>query len=131
MKLSQINYDLNKPTEIEILDPQTNKSFEKPAFISIYSIESQKGKTAQLSIIRAMMNMREENKDKDINEDDAKEVTIKPIASLIAGWRGLEDEDGKEIKYNEDNAEMLLRDYDIIYNTVYMNSNMMGNFKKK
>jgi hypothetical protein len=131
MKLSQINYDLNKPTEIEILDPQTNKSFEKPAFISIYSIESKQGKTAQLSIFRAMMDIKEANKDKEIDENDAKEATIKPLASLIAGWRGLEDEDGKEIKYNEENAEILLRDYDIIYNAVNMNSNMMGNFKKK
>ncbi len=131
MKLSQINYDLSKPTEVEIKDPKTNQSFENPAFISLYSIESKQGKTAQLAIFRAIMNLREENKNSEPTEDEIKQVTFKPLATLISGWRGIEDEEGNELEFTPEKAEELISTYDIIYNAVNINTSLMGNFQKK
>jgi len=129
MKLSEINYDLTSAKEIEILDPVTKKSFENPAFISIYSIESNIGKQCQVSIYRDMLEITKEKKKP--TDADIKKLTCKNIASLVAGWRGIEDEKGKEIEYSKEKAIEVLENYDMIFNVVDKESAKLGNYLGK
>lgn len=126
MKLNEINYDLTNAKEIEILDPNTKQSFEKPAFISLYSLESKKGKQCQMNIFRDILEFK--SKKEELSEEQEQEIVIKHISKLVAGWRGIEDEKGKEIKYSESKALELLQKYDIIYNIVDTEVGKLGNF---
>jgi hypothetical protein len=130
MKLSEINYDLTTPAEIEILNPVTNKSFSKPAFISVYSLESKQGKTAQLNIYRDMLALKDGNK-KDISDEEMNEITIKHLSKLVSGWRGIEDEKGKEIEFSEEKTLEILTQYEVIFNTVNQSVANLGKFMKK
>jgi hypothetical protein len=118
MKLSEITYHFDTPAEIEIKNPENGKSFKKPAFISVMSIESEAGRKIQMDIYRDAIDNKEDNK---IN---------KHLAKLITSWRGIEDEDGKEIEYSYDNAVVLL-DNPIIFKIVNNSTATMSNFKKK
>lgn len=129
MQLSQINYDFKTPTEIEILDPITGKSFDKPAFISIYSKESQQGKQAQVAIFREIIALKEAGEE--IPEDTLKQIALKYIPDLVSGWRGIEDDKGKAIKYSKAKAVELLTQYDHLFNIVNNSSAIAGNYLKK
>ena len=131
MKLQQINYNLSTPTEIEIKDPVTNKSFENPAFLSVYSIESKQGKTVQLNIYRDIMAWKEANKDIKPTEELMKEITTKHLSTLIVGWKGIEDDEGNEVEYSPEKALELITEFELIFNAVNLGTAMMGNFLKK
>jgi len=121
MKLSQIAYKFDEPIEIEIKDPETGKSFEKPAFIKIISVESEAGKKIQLDLYREVVQTNDENKEVD---------TRKYLAKLITGWRGIEDEEtGKEIPFSYEQAVNLLEN-PIIFQLVNKETAKVGNFKK-
>ena len=128
MKLSQINYDLTNTKEVEILDPVTKKSFEKPAYISIYSVESNIGKQCQVSIYRDILELTK-GKEKP-TEEQLKKLTCKNISNLVAGWRGIEDEKGKDIEYSKEKAIEVLENYDMIFNVVDKETAKLGNFLK-
>ena len=131
MKLSEINYDLSKPAEIEILNPLTHASFEKQAFISVYSLENKVGKNAQLNIYRDMLAIKENDDKKEISDEEMNEITIKHLSKLVAGWRGIEDEKGKEIEFSEEKALEILTKYELIFNVVNQNVGNLGKFMKK
>ena len=122
MKLSQINYQVETPAKIEIKDPETGLSFDKPAFIHIYSLDSAIGRNASLNIYRAML----EAKEKEVEFD--KKTTLEIMATLIHSFEGIEDEKGKEIKCTDETKIELLKN-DIIYKLVDRESGKLANFK--
>ena len=129
MKLSQINFDLSKPSKIEIKDQVTKQSFEKPAFLYVMSIESAEGKRCQLSIFKEIMKLREsKNKDDEVTPEEIKEASLGHIHELLKGWEGIEDENGEELAYSEENAITLLKEYELIFNLVNIESSKLGNF---
>ena len=123
MKLSQINYDFNEAKEFEIKDPETGLSFEKPAFITILSIESDVGQKIKLDIFREAAELIEKKQER------SEESTIKHLAKLIVSYRGIEDEKGKELKVTEENTLKLLQS-PIIYKMVNNESATLGNYRK-
>jgi hypothetical protein len=131
MKLSQINFNLSEPSKIEIKDPVTKKSFQTPAYIYIMSIESKEGKQCQLSIFKEIMLMREtKQKDEEPTPEEIRDASLKHLHLLVKGWEGVEDDEGKPLEYSEENAIRLLKDYELIYNIVNIESSKLGNFIK-
>jgi hypothetical protein len=132
MRLSQISYDFSKTSKVELLDPITNKPFEEPAFINVFSQESKQGKLAQLSIYREILAEKEKLKDdEEISEEKLKEINIKNLCTLIESWEGITDDNGNEIEFSQDIAKELLTEYDVIYNAVNIGVSSLGNFQKK
>lgn len=133
MKLSQIDYNLSDAKEFEILDPATGKSFESPAFISILSTQSKKGKTVQLELYRRIIELKEDKANLDENGELKEEIfnkeSIKILAKLVTGFRGIEDDKGNAIKYSYDKACELLEN-EIIFDFVNKTSYHLGNFLK-
>lgn len=107
MKLSQVNYETDKPKSVEITD-HNGRSFEPKAFISVISINSETGTKALHEMHRAMMKLAQENQEnKDVSEQ-RKSLKIEAMCKLVVGWEGIEDENGKQMKFNSDNAKIVL-----------------------
>jgi len=107
MKLSQVNYETDKPKKVEITD-HNGKSFEPKAFISVISIHSETGTKALHEMQRAMMKLAQENTDVNDISEQQKALKIEAMSKLVIGWEGIEDENGKPMKFNQDNAKIVL-----------------------
>ena len=49
-----------------------------------------------------------------MDDDDEKEI----LSRCVKGWRGLEDDDGKEIPFSQEKAKEILKGYPYLFKTV-------------
>lgn len=66
-------------------------------------------------------------KDNDLSLDEAVDMAVESAAMRIIGWRGLE-EDGKVIKYTEENAKRIMRELDWVRAQVLDEADIAANF---
>lgn len=131
MKLSMLKSPVIK--EFEFINPYTDE--KTGIFITVNSVKSREGKEAthrmQIEIIEARL--KEENFDKDnkLKQEIMKDITIRFMADLIVEWRGIEDEDGKKIKFTKEAAFTILKEYIELADAIYVFVNNAENFLKK
>lgn len=129
MRLDEVDYQLDEVKEVEILS-KSGKHFDVPAFISVMQENSKVGAQATLDMQREIMELYQDEINLDIKEVDGKEtkalkyelivdVSLKKLAKITVGWRGISDENGEEIIFSLENALMIYKKYEHIANTVY------------
>ena len=131
------NLKLDDAKEFEILDPltgkrsqtynpKTKKSEDTPAFISLFYMGSKKMKKVQLELQRKIIELAKEKKE----APTEKEVEDMLFFEMIASYRGLKDDKGKEVEFNEENTKLLL-EAPYIRSLIEEVSSKMGNFSTK
>lgn len=120
--LSKLKIDDAK--EFEIYDPSTGKSYENPAFISLYYAGSKQIKKLQLDLQREAIELAKDKKE----APTQKEIEDRLYAALVAGYRGIKV-DGKELKYNESNTKKII-EVQYIRHLIEETTSKMGNFSE-
>lgn len=75
---------------------------------------------------------KKRNRSYDENDIDLTELeasAVKAAVVRIISWSGLGVEEGKELAFNQENAEMLMKDYPFIREQVIQNSEDLSNFR--
>ena len=66
---------------------------------------------------------------KALSEEEAHNLNIKIfVMAILQGWENVQDENGKLLPYNNENAIKLLKDFPELYNTLSDESSKMENF---
>lgn len=128
MKLSQVDYQLDTPQQVEIKD-HLGRSFEPKALISVIAWKSKQGSKALIEMQREMMKLNAEYKDGEDIESKVRDLAIEGLSKLIQGWEGIEDEKGKPLKFTPENAKKVLENQ-YIRDIVDSFCSNMGNFLK-
>ena len=138
MQISTLsNLKLDDAKEFEILDPltgkrsqtynpKTKKLEDTPAFISLFYMGSKKMKKVQLELQRKIIELAKDKKE----APTEKEVEDMLFFEMIASYRGLKDDKGKEVDFNEENTKLLL-EAPYIRHLIEEVSSKMGNFSTK
>ena len=138
MQISTLsNLKLDDSKEFEILDPltgkrsqtynpKTKKLEDSPAFISLFYMGSKKMKKVQLELQRKIIELAKDKKE----APTEKEVEDMLFFEMIASYRGLKDDKGKEVEFNEENTKLLL-EAPYIRSLIEEVSSKMGNFSEK
>ena len=138
MQISTLsNLKLDDAKEFEILDPltgkrsqtynpKTKKLEDTPAFISLFYMGSKKMKKVQLELQRKIIELAKDKKE----APTEKEVEDMLFFEMIASYRGLKDDKGKEVEFNEENTKLLL-EAPYIRRLIEEVSSKMGNFSTK
>jgi len=101
-----------KGAEVEIKDPTTFKSFEKPVFITVVGVGSKKFRAIKSKIMAESLELKADG-----HEIDANAQMVKVLASSTIGWRGIE-KDNKPLEFSVEQAEKLYLGSDFVYDQV-------------
>ena len=133
MKLSTLGNTPSK--EFNFLDPYTNQPTD--IYITVKPLKSKAGKEIEhnmrLKIAELMQdekNIIKTDKRVDLNPDIMMDITISMVAELVEDWRGIQDDDDKDIVYSKEIALELLREHQSIADAIYLFSSNLGNFQK-
>lgn len=76
----------------------------------------------------------QKNRDGNMDDETSEEILKKCIAkTILLGWKNIEDDDGKPLKYSAKNALELLQDEGLrdLYKFVLIKSNDVANYRRK
>lgn len=100
-------------------------------FITVRGQHSPKVKAYSKRVFNQMQikeqQAKRKGKELDISLEDAEDMAVESAVVRIVTWRGLE-EDGKEVKFTEDNAKRIMRDLDWVRAQVLEESDIAANF---
>ncbi len=100
-------------------------------FITVRGQHSPKVKAYSKRVFNQMQikeqQAKRKGKELDISLEDAEDLAVESAVVRIVTWRGLE-EDGKEVKFTEDNAKRIMRDLDWVRSQVLEESDIAANF---
>lgn len=135
MKLSQIG-NIN-PQKLEIIDPFTDEA--TGIFFTVYPMKSRFGKEKEhlrnqriLELFADDNNCETVNDVKDLNSEVRNRVALEFVCSLIVDFEGIDDENGKVIKYSYENCLEILSNQSnyFIAGQIFNFVNNVGNFRK-
>lgn len=123
MKLSDVAYETESPKQVEILD-HNGRPFSTRALISVLSWKSKTGAKALTEMQREILLLGDAAE----NLEEKRNAILRAgVAKLITGWSGIEDENGKAIKFTPANVEKVLA-YPYIFDTIDRFASNLGNF---
>lgn len=126
MKLSQVNYQTDKPQEVEIKD-HLGQSFNPPAFISVYAFNSRLGKQVEIEAYRELAQLAKDGK---LIEDELQnDIMCEALAKLTTGWTGIKDDNDKAIKFSKEKAKEIYKNYPYLFDLVNSFSGNLGNYR--
>lgn len=130
MKLSQVNYESELPKAVEITN-HLGQSFEKKAFVTVHAWKSRIGNKVMIEMQREMIDLRMQKVEADKEKETDAEIEAigrKALGRLVTGWSGIEDENGKALKFTPDNVDAVLSN-SYIMGIVDTFASSLGNFK--
>jgi len=131
MKLSDIGKP--NPQEFEFKDPYS----EQPTgiFISVHALKSRIGKEAISQMQHSLLKIRQDENNmieidgkQEIKPDIILEETIKWTADITESWRGVEDDNGKQIKPSKEAFIKAYTQSSELMNAVLTFASNLGNF---
>lgn len=116
--------------EFELLIPEVQE--KTGAFITVRGVQSAKVKQYSRKKFNEMQHKehmaKKRGKDLDpMTLDEAEDMAVESALIRIISWKGFE-EDGKEVKFTEENARRILKDHPWIREQILAESDMLSNF---
>lgn len=100
-------------------------------FVTVRGNHAPKVKTYSKKVFNQMQlkerEAKRKNRETDITLEEAEDLAVESALVRIVSWRGLA-EDGKEIKYTEENAKRIMRELDWVREQVLEESSIAANF---
>lgn len=132
LDLAKVNFSEKAEVgyEFELRMPGTDEPLG--AFIKVRGVDSPKVKAYGKKVFREMQVKEAQAKRKgrepdQITIEEAEDLAIESAVVRTIGWRGIE-EDGKEVKFSEENAARIYREYPFIRTQVMDESDQLLNF---
>lgn len=132
LDLAKVNFSEKAEVgyEFELRMPSTDEPLG--AFIKVRGVDSPKVKAYGKKVFREMQVKEAQAKRKgrepdQITIEEAEDLAIESAVVRTIGWRGIE-EDGKEVKFSEENAARIYREYPFIRAQVMDESDQLLNF---
>lgn len=132
LDLAKVNFSEKAEVgyEFELRMPSTDEPLG--AFIKVRGVDSPKVKAYGKKVFREMQVKEAQAKRKgrepdQITIEEAEDLAIESAVVRTIGWRGIE-EDGKEVKFSEENAARIYREYPFIRTQVMDESDQLLNF---
>ena len=100
-------------------------------FVTVRGSQSPKVKAYSKKVFNQLQvkeqQAKRKNKETEFSLEEAEDMAVESAVVRLIGWRGLE-EDGKEIKFNEDNARRIMRELDWVRAQVLEEADIAANF---
>ena len=131
MKLSDIGKP--NPKEFQFIDPFT----EQPTgiFLTVHALKSRIGKQATSQMQHSLLKIRQDENNmieidgkQEIKPDIISDETIKWTADITESWRGIEDDNGKQIKPSKEAFIKAYTQSNELMNAVLTFASNLGNF---
>jgi len=132
LDLAKVNFSEKAEVgyEFELRMPSTDEPLG--AFIKVRGADSPKVKAYGKKVFREMQVKDAQAKRKgrepdQITIEEAEDLAVESAVVRTIGWRGIE-ENGKEVKFSEENAARIYREYSFIRTQVMEESDQILNF---
>jgi len=119
--------------EFNFIDEYTNLPTD--IFVTVYPMKSKVGKKAEndmrhriIELMQDENNIIEVDGKKSLKEDIIKLESMRRVADCVVGWRGIQDDKGKQIKFSRDECVNQFLQCEEFVNAVFEFSNNLGNF---
>lgn len=129
------NLGTTPPKEFNFIDPFTDEPTD--IFLTVHPIKSKYGKETEhkmrLRIVELMQdenNIEEVDGKKNLKHELIMDETIRMISEMVIGWKGIEDDKGKQIKFTPEVCLETMKEHQSIADAVYSFANTVGNFQK-